>query len=49
MTGSVVVLATADGAAHGAEDPEDHAGDHQDDADGHQRPVSVSLSKPLMA
>src|SRR5665647_609468 len=32
----VVVLASADGAAHGAHDPEDHADNDQDAADGLQ-------------
>src|SRR5665647_2329898 len=33
---SVVVLATADGAAHGAQDPQDRSNHQQDDANGHQ-------------
>ena len=33
---SVVVLASADGAAHGAQDPEDHADNDQEAADGLQ-------------
>src|SRR5664280_1710508 len=33
---SVVVLASADGASHGSEDPEDHANHQKYAADGHQ-------------
>src|SRR5674476_198664 len=33
---SVVVLATADGATHGAQDPQDRSNHQQDDANGYQ-------------
>src|SRR5665811_2016727 len=33
---SIVVLATADGATHGAHDPQDRSNHQQDDANGHQ-------------
>src|SRR5674476_539895 len=39
---SVVVLASADGASRGSEDPEDHANHHKYAADGHQHGGSVT-------